>query len=320
MTDTARDQEDVARQAIAWHVRLRDPIATAADRRAFQAWLGADPRHAAAYEEAERLWSDLQRPAAILGDGAWYRPDRQPTRMRMPLRLGAATAAILLLAGGAWWRDPGLIDRAFADHATAPGARVEVTLPDGSRAYLDGDTAISVAMDGARRQVTLHRGRAWFDAVHQPEAPFRVLAGAVAIRDIGTVFAVERGAEATTVTVEEGEVAVSDAGQQDEVLLTAGHRLRLGAGRTGTEAVDANLALAWRRGLIVFDRAPLSEVVEALDRMGPGRVLIADDDLRQLTLSGVFRADDRRAVLSALERSLGLHVAGVPGVAMLIRR
>ena len=65
----------------------------------------------------------------------------------------------MLLIGLGWWRDPGLLDRSLADYATSPGTQASVTLPDGSTAFLDGDSAIDVSMDGPDRDVRLRRGR-----------------------------------------------------------------------------------------------------------------------------------------------------------------
>ncbi|MEM9684941.1 MAG: FecR/PupR family sigma factor regulator, partial [Pseudomonadota bacterium] len=47
-----------------WFVRLRDDAVSAADRAAFRAWHDADPTHAAAYLEMERLWEGLDHVEA----------------------------------------------------------------------------------------------------------------------------------------------------------------------------------------------------------------------------------------------------------------
>jgi transmembrane sensor len=312
-TETAMDQ------AIAWHLRLKDPIATPSDHAGFEAWLRADPGHRLAYEDARTLWDEALAPARVLGADGWHRQKVSPRR-RTRLGLAMAGLVLALLGGGALWRDPGIMERALADHATAPGRVAQITLPDGSHAYLDGDSAISVIMDGNRRDVLLRRGRAWFDVARREGPSFRVVAGDVVVRDISTQFAVERAAAATLVTVEQGEVAVSTPGTPEARVLV-GQRMRVESGRMPPpEAVEPGVTLAWRRGLVVFDRAPLSAVVEQLDRMEAGRVLLADPALRGMTLSGVFRANDQAAVLSALRSALGLRVTRVPGLLVLITR
>lgn len=327
-------------EAIAWYVRLKDPGATDADRTAFAVWLDATAENRRAYAEAGELWSRLAEPAARLGAGGWYRApsrrldwrwagSRRAGRGWMGARAWASfalAASVLLAAVGLWWRDPGLADRLLADYATAPGERREAVLADGSRLLLDADSAVSVTITGTERRVDLRRGRVWLDVAHDPALGFRVVAGSVEARVLGTAFEVDRqtgqGLDAVIVTVERGRVAVDSAnGPAEGVVLSAGQRARVAPGvRTLPQTVSPDTAFAWRRGLVLFDRVPLAEVAVALDRMSKGRVLIPDETLRGLTLSGVFRADDPDAVLDALRSALGIRTTVLPGMATLIHR
>ena len=318
--------EHVAREATAWFVRLNDPSATASDQADFRRWQSASSAHAAAYARMAELWEETREVAGLLGVGHWY---RTPAKAEAPRRRGRlfartafAAAALLLIAGGALWRDPGLFDRLNADYAAAPGSHFERTLADGTRLYLDGDSAADARIDEHTRELTLLRGRAFVDVARDAARPFRVHAGGTEVQVIGTAFGVERDAKAVVVTVERGQVAVGSQGTPaGNVLLTPGQRVTVAGGKVGnTETVDAETALAWRRGLIVFDRASLAEVVEDLDRAMAGRVVLTDPHLRALTLSGVFRADEPGAVLEALRSALGLRTVSIPGVATLIMR
>lgn len=311
----------IAREATAWCVRLKDATATDADRAAFREWLRADPRHGRAYEEAQRLWSRLQEPAAQLGASGWHRRISHRPRLPFVRPMLIVATVVMVAAGTLWWRDPGLFARLSADYATTPGSRQEITLADGTRAYLDGDSALTVVIGRTTREVHLLRGRAWFDVEPQHSNDFRVFAGDVEARVLGTAFAVEREDETVTVTVERGRVAVVPAGDSSEVILTAGQRVRVAA-RTlaGPEAVDPTVTLAWRHGVIVFDRASFDTVIAELDRMSPGRMLIIDVTLRDLTLSGVFRTDNPEAVLGALRSAFGVKATTIPGFVTLIHR
>lgn len=323
-SDNRDDRERASREATEWFVRLNNPLASDETRRAYRAWLKADPAHHDAMVDISELWGALDRPAARLAAAGWHRSAVASPR-RGPLKLGlrfaaAAVIAMVLTGGGAIWRDPGMIDRAFADVATQPGERREVRLADGSLVMLDGGTALKTDMVGGVRAITMLRGRVWFEVVADRQRPFTVHAGRVDVLVHGTAFEVDR--EAGAVTVEHGKVAVSDAeATRGPVNLTNWQRVSLKDGALGApEAVDPEQVFAWRRGLIVLDRAPLSRVVKELDNMAAGRVLIVDPELRRMTLSGTFRADDPGAVLEALRSTLGVRTLSVPGFATLIYR
>jgi transmembrane sensor len=321
MPNNDQTSEARAREAIAWYVRLHDATTTDADRDAFQAWLRADPFHGRAYAEVTLLWTQLQQPAEKLGAGGWYRqPSTRPYRFFLSSsRVVAVGILLILVITAVWWRDPGLVDRAFADFATRPGEQRKVTLADGTRAYLDGDSAMNLIINQFTREARMLRGRVWFDVVYNQKSGFSVIAGNVETRVLGTAFAVEYADEAVSVTVEHGSVTIAIGGHT--AILSARQRLHVAAGALGKpEAVDPDIALAWRRGVLVFDRASLAQVIAELDRMSAGRMLLTDDTLRHLTLSGVFRTDDPTAVLAALRAGLGVQTTTIPGLATLIHR
>ncbi|MFC4313758.1 FecR family protein [Steroidobacter flavus] len=236
----------------------------------------------------------------------------------MTFALAASVAAFALVF---WFQAPGIVDRALADKSVAPGQQASVPLADGSTAYLDGDTAIDVDFNGDARRVNLVRGRAWFDVQHDSSRPFFVRAGDVDVRVVGTAFAVERRGSAVVVTVERGKVAVADKKLGTAAQLSPGQQLVLdGETIRGAENVSAETSLAWRRGLVVFDQASLATVADELSRMGAGRIVIPDESLRSLTVSGVFQSGDWHAVLDSLRSGLNLQATRVPGVVTVLHR
>ena len=205
------ETEKVASEATAWFVRLKEPNATDADRWAFRRWLAGDPRRHEAFNEVKRLWSDLETPAAILGEGGWYRDTAKPARALLSRSLPYAASlagCFLAVCAALLWRDAGLIDRMRADYATRPGERREITLAEGSSAYLDGDTALTVKLDSNGRRIRLLRGRAWFDVMPNKDSSFAVATSDVEVRAIGTAFAMDWDHGEIGVVVERGVVAV----------------------------------------------------------------------------------------------------------------
>ncbi len=79
-----------------------------------------------------------------------------------------------------------------ADQRTAAGEQRVLTLDDGSRLTLAGDSAINLDLVDHQRHVTLLRGRAYFQVASDPHRPFLVEAGEARVRVTGTRFEVRR--------------------------------------------------------------------------------------------------------------------------------
>lgn len=149
------------------------------------------------------------------------------------------------------------------------GQLLEQRLPDGSRLHLDADSELQWRWHKGLRQARLLRGAAFFAVQPDAERPFVVQAGACSVRVLGTAFAVDYDGRRVSVAVEHGRVRVSDAqGRRRE--LVGGQRLRWDAesGLAGAEleAVAHDAVAPWRSGWLVFDAAPLAEVLPQLAR------------------------------------------------------
>jgi transmembrane sensor len=129
--------------------------------------------------------------------------------------------------------------------------------------------------------------------------------------DIGTRFVVRGWPElaAVDVAVEEGIVALSDSVQpraDRATVLRAGQRGRLAAGGV-IVSTDADAALAWTHGQLVFDNQPLSEVLPAIGRQFDVEIR-ADAALTGRRLSARFAARSLDAVVNAVALSLDARV------------
>lgn len=287
------DDEIVDAVALDWFVRLQDEDPAESLRADFEAWRDADPVHAAAWDEIETLYADLDDVP----------PPRRPARQRRPgwgpasIRLraaGAMAASAVLAAGLAWASWP-------SDLTTAVGERRTVVLADGTTAVLDADSALDVEITPEGRRIHLVRGRAWFDVRHEAR-PFVVEAGSASVRDIGTGFEVSRHGRAGSVAVSEGEVELSVA-DGPALRLTEGQAARFSVGQL-RRAEDTTRVATWRSGRLEFQGAPLRQVLDDLARMGAGRSVIFSDDLADRRFTGAFDDDDPEAVLEAvLERA-----------------
>lgn len=319
--DQAKADDRMIETAAAWFVRLRRDDVSETELEAFTAWLRSDPRHRQSFEETERLWADLEAPAHAAARDGRHRPAQPRAATRGATWAMAAAMLAAFVVGGAYWRDQGFLDRMFADYSSSRGEQRQIGLPDGSIAFLDGDSALDVAFTGSTRKVKMLRGRVWFDVTHDAARPFEVAGGDADIRVLGTAFAVTMaGADETEVTVERGLVSVTGR-DGSAAKLEAGEAIAVAAGRMGEKTrVEPEVDLGWRRGLAVLNAAPFAKVVEELNRVSSERVVVASGSLDGLRLSGVFKINRPDELLAALRSSLGVKMLRVPGVATILYR
>jgi transmembrane sensor len=206
--------------------------------------------------------------------------------------------------------------------ATGVGELRTVTLADGSRVELNACSRIAVRFSDSRRYIELLEGQARFSVVKDAARPFIVRSGSTNVKAVGTQFDVNRKPTGTIVTVFEGRVAISQpatatasavsvpaAAEIPQVLLSPGDQVTVTA-RTITPAKKTNLAAAtaWTEGLLMFDSAPLSEVVQEFNRHNHKPMVIEDPRLLDLRISGIFPATGAERLTGFLQERFGITV------------
>jgi transmembrane sensor len=71
---------------------------------------------------------------------------------------------------------------------------------------------------------------------------------------------------------------------------------------------DSRIVEAWRRDRLIFQNAPLGEVVADLERYRGGRIVITDDRLRKLPVTAVFDARQADAAIGTIANSLPVRI------------
>ncbi len=156
----------------------------------------------------------------------------------------------------------------FNTLSTPRGGQYQLTLPDGSRVWLNAASSVTypTAFTGKERTVKI-TGEAYFEVVHNDHQPFRVQAGDQLIEDIGTAFNVnaysdEPGVRTTLVA---GKVKVSKGAVVR--LLSPGQQAQSHGGDIGLiPHADVEQALAWKNGAFAFRDADLPAVMRQLAR------------------------------------------------------
>jgi transmembrane sensor len=82
---------------------------------------------------------------------------------------------------------------------------------------------------------------------------------------------------------------------------------------------DRTAVTAWLRGQFVFYNTPLAQVVETLNRYRRGHIVIVNEALNELAVSGIFRTDDPDAALEVMTNTLPIRQTRLTDYVVLIR-
>ncbi len=303
--------ETVREQAAQWFARSRDGALAPAQQGELQRWLAEHPQHQYEFDLLGTLWGAAgQVPRARLE--ALCQPDpvsQLPRRrfVRQALAAGIATLALGLGLGWSGWQQhqPNYQGQV----QTALGERRQLDLPDGSQLEVNGRTQLVVQFSAGQRRIELREGEVMFSVAHDSERPFVVSTGNGTVTVTGTRFDVRQDPEQTRVAVENGSVRV-EGRDASRALLTAGLGSYIDArGQVAAPyAVDVAAVTAWRKGKLVFNDAPLSEVVKEVSRYREQPLRVAPGKIAALRLSSTFNADDTDALLRALPSILPVAI------------
>lgn len=304
MNEGLTPSEQRAEAAAHWRAKLDGDDATESDWLAYEEWLAAAPENRAAAQRLDETLAGIELNKAALADAiAQANVTNLPVR-RWFARPGVWAASAAAIAAAAMFfvaAPPPTTDFAYA--APADHDRI-IGLPDGTRVHLNRGASINVRY-GAERHVELAQGEASFDVRHDPAHPFEVAVGDVSIRDIGTEFNVARNDASLVVTVRSGEVALAGASATN-TRVRAGHQARIAAGAIAVAPVQANNAFAWQSGHLIYQGAPLSVVLEDLNRYS-AKPIVLDGGSGDLRFSGILEIAEPRVMLAQLQSFLPIH-------------
>lgn len=331
MNSQGPQQHSITEAAAEWAVRLHAGALTDQEQAELRHWIACDSRHEAALRFAEQTWAALgevhkEEPVHRQRPPAATLPVRRSTRRR-PWQRAAAVALVVVVAGVGWVRGPDMLLRMQADYITQKGEVRTVHLADGSKVELDSASAIRLDYDGVQRRISLIQGSAIFDVapmVGEENRPFVVQSAGGQTRALGTRFVVEReGDSQAWVGMLQHSVEVSlqaspKKGAADRVL-KEGQAARYSPqeGIVPLDQFDVERATSWRRGVLIFDRQPLANVIEQLNRYRPGRIVLTDAQLGEREVSGVFRLDMLDTALATLTQELQVQRLDLAGLSLI---
>lgn len=253
------------------------------------AWVDEDPAGQQFFDEATNIWSaadDFVYPDFSTGKAAAFNRLEQrldvveernaPTAKIRFLgnRLFRIAAAILFLAVAGWWWSNQAGDITMIVATTLAGERDEITLPDGTKVWLNEGSDLTYE-DRADQRYLSFSGEAYFDVATDSLRPFQIYTGQAVTTVLGTAFNLRAYPDepAVEVSVTEGKVTLERQAAPSE---TAISKVELEAGKVGvfkrSEAVvetieeTATNNVAWKEQVFNFSDVPLYLAIEDVER------------------------------------------------------
>lgn len=345
-TPTSKEVDEIA---AAWAARIDRGELTAEEEQALARWLDSDVRNRGAfmrmraialYSERARALGPAFEPAKFARGSMDVDPPTAPSMERDPTernersgtsrnrywQFAAGLAAVLIasIAVLMAYRTDGDLHR----YDTRQGEIKVVSLSDGSVITLNTASRIEVSFDRNLREVRLIHGEALFEVAKDAFRPFVVAAGDALIQAVGTSFVVQRlPHEPVNVLVREGIVEVQQPSSPSPIRLTAHMRAELSASPKSSVAQvqilppeELHRELAWRDGRIIFEAETLRQAAAAFAQYSDIRIVIEDDDVARMEITGLFAANDPVKFARSAAKSLGLRAEIKSGEVYILKK
>ncbi|CAN5421821.1 FecR family protein [soil metagenome] len=294
----------IEEEAARWYAAQDDD---SMDWAGFTDWLGADPRHRAAFDAVALLGDAIDTHRAEIA----RRLDALPANDNASAQSrrgwwaagtgGAAAVALALALALAPW------NAAPTMYKTAKGEIRTVALNDGSRITIAPSSSLTIS--GKEQTEIALEGSAYFAVPHRQDRALTVHSAGIDIRDIGTRFAIAGDANIARVEVAEGKVSVGSEKFAAPIQLDAGHALLAdrAASNVHVGPVDPQSVGSWRHGQLRYANAPLALVAADIGRYA-GKSVTIDPALHGRRFSGVLTIGDGSTLASTLGAIMEIDV------------
>lgn len=190
--------------------------------------------------------------------------------------------------------------------ATPLGGIYQITLPDGTKVWLNAGSSLKYPMSFAKneRRVSLE-GEAFFEVTKDSARPFKVLSKGQEIEVLGTAFNVNAYPDNTVIktTLVNGKVKLSNHKRYSEAiyLLPGQQSTNSNNGKIQLANVDTAPFTAWKEGLFYFDETPLSDALQQIGRWYNVEVKYKGEVPQTHFYGRIKRSKPLRDVLDVLE-------------------
>jgi transmembrane sensor len=241
-------------------------------------------------QENEKTFQDLAKTFAVSGvkPGEMNEVKAETLRMINSQRLsgtpktklnkwffafcGAAAAAVILGIFFISSRPKAGVGAQEVVVSTLPGQKSQISLPDGTKIWLNSGTTIAYASDYNlhNRKVCLREGEAYFEVAKSEKNQFLLDANGLGVRVWGTKFDVSRYSNDSefSIVLQSGHIDVLDASMATVLGMLPGQKYTLDveSGSSDLSTCDVSDDGLWRFGELRISRENLTQVVSKMEK------------------------------------------------------
>lgn len=282
-----------------------------------QVWEAAAVNQKDKTVDIDQGWNELNRKISVFETAATA-GNRQRIFTKRTMYVLARIAAIFIIAFGLYYIFNTVVEKhqpANIVYTTTENAQQSIVLSDGSEIALNKVSEISYpdVFDADSRQINFE-GEAFFNIAHNPDKPFIIKSGELQIEVLGTSFNLCTCPEGDEMTLylESGKVLFSsidmnDGSIKEQMILTPGQKgiYNRNSGLICKSDFTGQNYLAWKTGIIAFEKTPLPEVFSVLEKTYELQIE-TDNSFDDLCLTARFENETPENIFETIHTIFGI--------------
>ena len=188
-----------------------------------------------------------------------------------------------------------------------PGQRAELTLPDGTKVWLNAGSKLSYPSFFDKERKVFLAGEGFFDVAKNEKVPFIVSTGTIDVKALATQFNVfcYPGSDYTGVYLQQGSVKAYFPSLESEGVVLSPEQYLVQKGKRLELSTKDPDELLWRQGIYTFKRQKLGSIIKKLELYYDVKIIVKDPEILNYEYVGKFRQRD--GVLEILRLIQRIH-------------
>lgn len=184
------------------------------------------------------------------------------------------------------------------------GQKANITLPDGSKVWLNSESELTYSTDfNLRKRELLLNGEAYFEVAHNPGKPFIVRCNDMSVEALGTTFSVKAYAEDNIISsiLMSGKILVTTPAGEN--ILEPNERIQYDKKKQKamkSEVTNATDFAGWMNNGLRFEDESLEEIAKSIQRVYNVNIVFSDEKSKGYRFTGTIPNDSLEGFLKMI--------------------